>query len=98
MMFAKAPPRCGGGRVWEAAAVCCRSASSFFPSFFPSRDIYIYIWSPPPHDPHLCFFLFSLSYEWSHQGMWELAKNTGIYSVFALFITFMTYMLYVIWV
>ena len=62
-------------------------------------NIYIYIYGhPPPHDPHLCFFLFSLSYEWSHQGMWELAKNTGVYSVFALFITFMTYMLYVIWV
>ena len=26
------PPRCGGGRVWEAAAVCCRSTPSFLPS------------------------------------------------------------------
>ena len=53
---------------------------------------------PPPHDPHLRFFLFSLSYQWSHQGMWELAKNTGVYSVFALLSIFMTYMIYVIWV
>ena len=30
--------------------------------------------------------------------MWELAKNTGIYSVSDLFSIFMTYMLYVIWV
>ena len=59
---------------------------------------YIYMVTPPAHDPHLRFFLFSLSYQWSHQGMWELAKNTGVYSVFALVSIFMTYMMYVIWV
>ena len=26
------PSKCGGGRVWEAAAVCCRSTPSFLPS------------------------------------------------------------------
>ena len=30
--------------------------------------------------------------------MWELAKNTGVYSVFAFLSIFMTYMIYVIWV
>ena len=30
--------------------------------------------------------------------MWELAKNTGVYSVFAFLGIFMTYMIYVIWV
>ena len=75
-----------------------RFLDSVHVAFLGVLGVYIYIYGHPPHDPHLCFFLFSLSYEWSHQGMWELAKNTGIYSVFALFITFMTYMLYVIWV